>query len=109
MTRGGPISPAIAWRAQMRAAFQDFAGNFDVGLTRIVAVGFGSAAGIFRYAARFWRIGLMLRRVPVAGPLPYVADHVVEAVTVRRRCSHRRRPFVTAGSVFLWREFTLSA
>src|SRR5262245_37378867 len=107
MTRGGAISAAITWRAQMRAAFQHFARNFDVGLTRIVAVGFGSTAGIFRYATRFWRIGLMLRRVPVAGPLPYVADHVVEAVTVRRKCSHRRRPFVTAGTVFLMRKFTL--
>src|SRR5215510_12231994 len=91
----------------MRAALQDLARNCDIGLTRVVAVSFGSTARIFRNAARLWRIGLMFRRVPVAGPFPYVADHVVKAVAVGRKCSHRRRAFMTARTSFLVRKFAL--
>src|SRR5580765_5008407 len=45
---------------------------------------------IFRNAAGFRRIGLVLGREPVTGPLPDIADHVVGAIAVRRKRRHRR-------------------
>ena len=47
-------------------------------------------ARIFWYAARLRRIRGMLGGPPVGGPLPDIADHVVDAVAVRRKRRHRR-------------------
>src|SRR5215212_3738353 len=76
------ITPAVIWGAEMRAAFDNLPRNFDVGQAGIVAVDLSAAARIFRNAAGFWGIGLVLLRVPVRGPFPDVADHVVNAVAV---------------------------
>src|SRR5262245_54056755 len=74
----------------MRAALQNLAGNFDIGLTGVVAICLRAAARIFRDAAGLRSIGGVLGRIPVAGPLPDIADHVVDAVAVWRERGHRR-------------------
>ena len=38
------------------------------------------------------RLARVARPIPVARPLPYVADHVVEAIAVRREAADRRGP-----------------
>ncbi len=91
MSRGRTIAPAIVRRAEMRAPLKDLARNSDVGLAGVVAVAFRPATRIFRDATRFRRVGLVLGREPIAGPLPDIADHVVDAVAVRREGRHRRR------------------
>src|SRR5207244_12477990 len=78
--RGGTVTAAVIRRAQVRAALDDLAGNLDVRLAGIVTRCFRAAAWVFRDAAGFGRIGLVLLCVPVGGPLPDVADHVVNAI-----------------------------
>src|SRR6476659_5496649 len=75
----------------MRAAFDDLLWNLDVGRSWIVAAVLAPAARVLRDAAGLRRIGFVPRRVPVGRPLPDVADHVVQPVTVRRECGDRRR------------------
>ena len=65
-------------------------GIFASRLARIVAFFLSSAARVLRNAARFRSVGLVLWRVPISGPFPDIADHVVEAVAVWRKCRHRR-------------------
>src|SRR6266704_7073866 len=74
---GGTVTPAVIRRAEMGAALDHLAGNPDVRLGGIVACGLGASAGVFRDTAGLWRIGLMLPGVPVGGPFPAVANHVV--------------------------------
>ena len=73
----------------MRTAFDHLARNFDLGLAWIVAPLLDSAPRVFRNAAGFRRVSIVLLREPVGGPFPYIADHVVNAVTVRRERGHR--------------------
>src|SRR5262245_48647333 len=77
----GAVTSAIVRGAQMRAAFKNLARDADIRLTGIVAAGFGATARICRDATRLHDITLMLGRIPV---VPDVADHVVNAVDVRR-------------------------
>src|SRR5579862_5298941 len=85
MTRRRPVAAAVVRRAQMRAALDDLARDLAVGLARIVALGLAPAARIFRNAAGLCRVGLVLGRPPVGRPFPDIADHVVDAVVVRRK------------------------
>src|SRR5271170_4399679 len=57
MPRGGPVAAAIDWRAEMRAALQHLAGNANLRLAGIVAVGLRPAARILRHAAGLGRVG----------------------------------------------------
>src|SRR5215472_6451356 len=75
----------------MRAAFENLAGNLDLRLTGVVTPCFWPAAWIFRCAARFRRIGMVPGGPPVGGPLPDVANHVGDAVTIRRKRRYGRR------------------
>ena len=59
VARSRAIAAAVVRRAQMRAAFQDLAGNFDFRQARVVAVLLTAAAGILGNAARLRRVGLM--------------------------------------------------
>jgi hypothetical protein len=59
-------------------------------LPRVVAVGLARAARIFRDAARLWHIVVVLRRVPIGCSFPHIANHVVEAMAVWRKCFDRR-------------------
>src|SRR5215475_15200735 len=107
MTRGRPIAAAIIGRAKMRAAFEHFAGNLDLRLTRVVAVGRRAAARILGNTARLRRVGGMRGRIPVACPFPNIADQVIEAVAIRWECSRRRGSLKTIGAKILPREFAL--
>src|SRR6516165_3809318 len=90
MTGGRAVTSAIVRCAQMRAALQYLPGNSDLGLAGVVACILTAAARVDRDAAGLASVGLVSGRVPVAGPFPDVADHVVEAVTVRRECGDGR-------------------
>src|SRR5258705_1264612 len=103
----GTIAPAVIRRAQMRAAFDDLAGNFDGRLARIVTRGLGAAARVFRNGAGFWHVGFMLLRVPVGGPFPDIADHVVNAIAVGRERRDRGRPLITIVVQVLFWKFAL--
>src|SRR5579871_3402092 len=107
MTRRRPVTSAIVWRAEMRAALDHLARNPAERQRWIVAVMFGAAPRIFGNATGFLRVGLVLRCIPVAGPLPDIADHVVNAVTVRGISGHRRGPFEAVIAAVLEREMTL--
>src|SRR4029079_16479153 len=91
MARRWTVAPAIVRRAQVRSPFQHLARNYDLRLAGVVAFVLASAARIFRNAAGLRRVALVLGRVPILGPLPDIADHVVDAVPVRRKRRHRRR------------------
>ena len=107
MARRRPVAAAVVRRAEMRAALEHLARNFDVGLAGIVARVLAAAARIFRNAAGLRRIGFVLRRVPVGGPFPDIADHVVQAVAVRRKRRHRRGALVAVLVEILARKFAL--
>src|SRR4051812_38961261 len=90
VARSRSVAAAIVRRAEMRAALDHLPGNADVGCPGIVAAVLAPAAWVLGDAASFWRIGFVLPRIPVGGPFPDVADHVVDAITVRRKRRHRR-------------------
>src|SRR3984893_18338721 len=104
---GRPVAAAIVRRAQMRAAFQDLPGNPDLWLAGIEASVLPSAARIFRNAAGLRRVRFMLLRIPVGGPFPDIADHVMNAVAVRREGRDRRGAIETVATEILLREFAL--
>src|SRR5215211_804720 len=56
----------------------------DVRRGRVVTAVLAAAARVLRDAAGFRRVALVLLRVPVGRPFPDIADHVVDAMTVRR-------------------------
>src|SRR6476646_1919259 len=84
VSRSRPVASAVVRRAQMRAAFDDLLWNLDVGRSGVVAAILAPAARVLRDAAGLWGVGFVPRRVRVGRPLPDVADHVVQPVTVRR-------------------------
>src|ERR1700732_1688122 len=104
MARGRAVAAAVIRRAQMRAAFDDLAGNLDLRLAGVVAAILAPAARIFRNAARLRRVGFMLGGPPIGGPLPDIADHVVDAVAVGRKRHHRRGPAEAVfATVLVWK------
>src|SRR5215207_692639 len=92
MARRRPIASAIVRRAQVRAALDDLARDPDVSRGRVVAAVLAPGARVLRDAARFRRVALVLLRVPVDGPFPDIADHVIDAMAVRRERCDRRGP-----------------
>ena len=107
MTRGRPVAAAVVRRAKVRAAFDDLARNPDLRLVRVVARGLGAAARVLRNAAGLRRVGFVLRRIEIGGPFPDIADHVVDAVAVRRKCGHRRSALEAVLVVVLVRKLAL--
>src|ERR1700731_2579010 len=89
MTRGRAVAAAVIRRTEVRAALQHLTRNLDFGLAGIVARFLTTAPRIRRDAAGLVSVGFVSGRVPVAGPLPHIADHVVDAVAVRRECCYR--------------------
>src|SRR5688572_16572942 len=81
---GGAIAPAIVGRAQMRAAFQDLAGDAAFGLAGVVAQLLSATARVLGDATGFAGVGGMPGIEPIGSPFPNVADHVVKAVSIRR-------------------------
>src|SRR6185295_4917981 len=107
MARRRPVATAVIGRAQMRPTLEHLARDLDVGRTRVVALVFATAARVFRDTAGLRRIGLMLGRVPIGRPFPDIADHVVEAIAVRRKRRHRRCPLIAVGRQILVRKLAL--
>src|SRR4029079_18674251 len=105
--RRRPIAAAGGGRTEVRAAFDDFAWNPDLRLTRIVAFALLWSSWIIRRAARLQHLVRMPRHIPVGRPLPDVADHVVESVAVRGKSADRRRTFVSVACEVLPGELTL--
>src|SRR5215469_865701 len=107
MSRGRAIAAAIVGRAEMRAALQHFSRDTNVGLTWIKTVGLGPATRVLRDATGLGRIGLVPGGPPVGGPFPDIADHVVEAVAVRRKRRHGRGALIAVLAEILDREVAL--
>src|ERR1700736_1416580 len=103
MTRGRTVAAAIVGSAEMRAALKHLARDPAPRITGIVARGLRPAARIFGNATRLRRIGVMLRRIPITGPFPDIADHVMEAVAVSRKCGYPRGSFECGGPKILVR------
>src|ERR1700733_15063578 len=91
----------------MRAALEHPAWNLDLRQPRVVARGLRSTARVFRNAARLRRIGFVLLRIPVRRPFPDIADHVVQAVAVRRECGDWGCALETVFAKILARKFAL--
>src|SRR5262249_5423305 len=83
LARSRTISRAIIGSAQKRAALDDAAWRLAGGQCQLLQ--FGSA----RISRRLARV---TRPIPIARPLPDIADHVVEAVAVRLEAADRRGP-----------------
>src|SRR5262249_35091303 len=107
VARGRAIPAAVVRRAEMRTALQNLARNPDVRLAGVVARGFRPAARVLRNAARLRRVGFVPGRIPIRGPFPHVADHIVEAVAVRRKGGDRRRALEPVEREVLVREIAL--
>src|SRR5215831_18946680 len=82
---GRTIARAVVGRAQKRAAFDHPTRRLTARQRQILQFG---PARIDRCVAR------MTRSIPIARPLPDIADHVVEAVTVRLEAADWRGPYV---------------
>src|SRR5262245_8353969 len=102
-----PVAAAVVRRAQVRAALEHLPWNPDLRLARVVALLLARPARISRRATGLALGGGMRLGVPVLGPLPGVADHVVEAIAVRREGGHRRRALETVLVQVLVRELAL--
>src|SRR4029078_8746108 len=90
MTRGRAIASAIVRRAKMRTALENLARDLKGRLALVVAAALRAATRIFRNAAGFRRVYLVLGREPVAGPFPNIADHVVHPTAAWRKGRSRR-------------------
>src|SRR3954471_15179264 len=91
--RGGPVAVAVVGRAKVRAALHDPPRDPHVRCAWIVAVVLVAPPRVVHRAAR--ALDLAMVPIPVGGPLPDVAGHVVEAETVRRERPDGGRPLVT--------------
>ena len=89
LARGRPVAQAVVGRAQVRAALDHAARDVLAGLPGVVARVRRGHARVARDAARARDLVGMPWDVPVAGPLPDVPRHVVEAVAVRREAADR--------------------
>src|SRR5262245_29113676 len=88
----------------MRPALEDFTWNLYLRLTQIVAFAFFCAARIARNTTGLLLFFRVLRFIPICGPLPDVADHVIDSMAVRRICTNGRCSFVSVfTSVLPWK------
>src|SRR5215475_2559922 len=85
LARGRTIARAIIGSAQKRAALDDAARRLAGGQCQLLQ---------FRSARISRRLARVTRSIPIGRPLPDVADHVVEAVTVGLEAADRRGPGV---------------
>src|ERR1700730_14470787 len=85
LPRGRSIAGAVVGSAQKRAALDDPAWGLTAGQGQVLQFG---SSGIDRCIAR------VTRPIPVARPLPDIADHVIEAVAIGLEAADRRGPGV---------------
>src|SRR4030095_7878610 len=100
-----PVPPAVVRRAQVRAALHHLARDANVGQAGVVALLSRAAPGVADGTAGLLDLAVVL--VPVGGPLPDVAGHLVEPVAVGWKGAERRRPFVAVVQQVLPWEFAL--
>lgn len=82
MAGGGTIAPAVVRRTKMRPALEYTPWNANLRLGWIVAGVHRSTPGIDGNAASFCRGFGVAGRPEIARPLPYISDHVVNAISV---------------------------
>src|SRR5262245_5991849 len=99
------VAPAIIRRAQVRPAFHYFARDFDAGHVGIIALVPLSTSRIEVGAARLRNLLVLL--IPICSPLPNVAGHLIEPVTVGWKTSHRGSPLESVFFEILPGEFAL--
>src|SRR4051812_18736387 len=81
---GGAVAPAIVGSAEERASLQHLPGDADIRRLWVVAPGNVSLTGIDAHrAGAAATFDFMVVQVPIDGPLPHVAGHVVQTVSVR--------------------------
>src|SRR6516225_7293293 len=85
LARGRTIARAVVGGAQIRAALDDPARRLASGQCEVLQ---------FRSGRIGRRLARMTRSIPIARPLPDIADHIVEAVAVRLEAADRRGPYV---------------
>src|SRR5947209_7581659 len=103
----GSVAETVIGGAEMGAPFEHLAGNPDSRKEGIEALLHGATARHDgRAAGTRFLVGMSVR-VPVAGPLPDVSCHVVEAISIGRERSHRGRAFVVVGQEVLPGELPL--
>src|SRR6516162_902525 len=107
MPRRRTVPSAVVRRTEIRATLDHLARDTDTGLRRVVAEGLQAALGIARHAARPLGFRRMTVGIPVGGPFPDIADHVVETVAIGRERSDRRAANKTVQAVVAVREGTL--
>jgi hypothetical protein len=76
------VEPAVVRRAQVRAALNHLARDAWPGLSGIVALHLGGAVRIARCAAWPAEIARVTGGIPVFGPLPDIAGHIEQIITV---------------------------
>src|SRR5271165_7199010 len=83
-SRAHHIARAILIGAQERASALGllWLGGFGGVQSRLRAL------GVSRNGARRHQLRVVIRPIPITGPLPHVPRHVVEAVTVRRKAPY---------------------
>ena len=81
---GRPVAHAVAVRTEVGAALDHLAGHSELRLPPVVASVDGAASRITRNSAGSVDFAWMAIGVPVGGPIPDVAGHVVQPVAVRR-------------------------
>src|ERR1700744_2748534 len=59
------------------------------------------------HAARFDGRRRAAGLIPIAGPLPHIAGHVVQSVPIRRKCADWRSSLMPVGEQILPRELAL--
>src|SRR3954471_15786740 len=82
--RGGAVAPAIVRRTEKRSAFQDLPRDAYARRVAVDALAASSTPWISWVATSDRRCRGMARAVPIGGPLPYVANHIVQPETIRR-------------------------
>jgi hypothetical protein len=93
--RGRPVAHAIAIGAEIGAALDYLAGHSELRLPPVIAGLHDAAPGITRNAAGLVDLVGVPIGIPVGGPVPDVAGHVVEAVRVWWEGADRHRGAVT--------------
>src|SRR5262249_4296913 len=103
--RRRPIAPAIIRRAQIRTTLHHLARDANPGCVRVVALLCFASARVVDRAAGSLYLAVIL--VPVGGPFPDVAGHLVEAVAVGRERADWRCPLVAVLAQVLPRKLAL--
>src|SRR5688500_16308363 len=92
----GAIAHAVAAGTEVGAALDHLAGHSELRLPPVVAGVDGAASRITRNAAGSVDFARMAIGVPVGGPIPDIAGHVVQPVAVRREGSDWSRRAVAS-------------